>query len=608
MTVRKAVSQAVTLKPPHRVNHRAGAREPGGSPWLGRRGEPTEAFQRYQDIERAAQALWPWRTASAVSPSTALGAFSDWMQHLAASPAKQWELTEIAMQNAMRWARAASAGPADNCWCIEPLPQDKRFDDPAWRERPYVWFAQSLLLQQSWWQHATTGVPGVSPHHERMVEFTARQWLDMISPSNFVTLNPVVTRRTLEEAGANLARGAMHALGDAYRESNNQPPVGAEHYELGVNVAATPGRVVLRNRLMELIQYTPTTPKAHAEPILFVPAWIMKYYVLDLEERNSMVRFLVDAGYTVFMISWKNPHAEDRELGLDDYHRLGVRAALDTIAKARPDRAVHAVGYCLGGTLLAMVASLLGRVRSHVLKSITMLAAQVDFTDPGELSLFIDESQVAFFENQMAVQGVLDKGQMRGTFQMLRSRDLVWSYRLATYLMGERAPISALMAWNADGTHLPYRMHSEYLHALYLDNALAHGEYRLGGVPISLSDIHTPIFSVGAVQDHVAPWRSVFKLHQFTTADQTFVLTAGGHNVGIVNPPGQPKSSHRIRHWKHLDRLLTPDEWLAETEPEAGSWWTPWLAWLNRHSSGLEALPVQLPSLGKAPGTYVLQK
>ncbi len=603
MTVRKAV----TLSPPHRVNHHAGAREPGGSPWLGRRGEPTETFQRYQDIERAAQALWP-SPASAVSPSTALGAYSDWMQHLLASPAKQWELTEIAIQNAMRWARAASAGPADNCWCIEPLPQDKRFDDPAWRERPYVWFAQALLLQQSWWQHATTGVPGVSPHHERMVEFTARQWLDMISPSNFVALNPVVTRRTLEEAGANLARGAMHALGDAYRESANLPPVGAEPYELGVNVATTPGRVVLRNRLMELIQYTPTTPKVHAEPILFVPAWIMKYYVLDLEPHNSMVKFLVDAGYTVFMISWKNPHAEDRELGLDDYHRLGVRAALDTIAKARPDRAVHAVGYCLGGTLLAMVASLLGRERSHVLKSITMLAAQVDFTDPGELSLFIDESQVAFFDNQMAVQGVLDKGQMRGTFQMLRSRDLVWSYRLATYLMGERAPISALMAWNADGTHLPYRMHSEYLHALYLDNALAHGEYRLGGVPISLSDIHTPIFSVGAVQDHVAPWRSVFKLHQFTTADQTFVLTAGGHNVGIVNPPGQPKSSHRIRHWKHLDRLLTPDEWLAETEPEAGSWWTPWLEWLKRHSSGLEALPVQLPSLGKAPGTYVLQK
>jgi polyhydroxyalkanoate synthase len=308
------------------------------------------------------------------------------------------------------------------------------------------------------------------------------------------------------------------------------------------------------------------------------------------------------------MISWKNPTPEDRDLTLDDYHRLGVRAALEAIALARPSQPVHAVGYCLGGTLLAMVAALLAREKSHALKTITLLAAQVDFTDPGEMSLFIDESQVSWFENQMAIRGVLDKGQMRGTFQMLRSRDLVWSYRLATYLMGERAPVSALMAWNADGTHLPYRMHSEYLHALYIENALAHGEYRLGGVPISLADIHAPIFTVGAVQDHVAPWRSVFKLHQFTTADQTFVLTAGGHNVGIVNPPGQPKSSHRLRHWKHLDRLLTPDEWLADTHAVPGSWWTPWLEWLQRHSSGPVALPRQLPSLGKAPGTYVLQK
>jgi len=592
----------------HTGRHPAGTREPGGSPWLGDRSRPTETFERYQGIERALQALWPWRSAVGVSPTTTTGAWSDWIQHLAGSPAKQWELAEIALQHSLRWVRAAAAGPSDDCWCIEPLPQDKRFDDPAWRQRPYVWCAQALLLQQVWWHHATTGVPGVSPHHQRMVEFTARQWLDMVSPSNSVMLNPVVMRRTIEEGGANLARGAMHALGDSWREASNLPPVGTEAWQVGVNVACTPGHVVLRNRLMELIQYTPTTPNAHAEPILFVPAWIMKYYVLDLEPQSSMVKFLVDAGFTVFMISWKNPQPEDCDLALDDYHRLGVRAALEAIDRAQPGQAVHGVGYCLGGTLLAMVAALLGRERDHAFKTLTLLAAQVDFTDPGELSLFIDESQVAWFENQMAVQGVLDKGQMRGTFQMLRSRDMVWSYRLTTYLMGERAPTSALMAWNADGTHLPYRMHSEYLHALYLDNALAHGEYRLGGVPISLSDIHTPIFTVGAVQDHVAPWRSVFKLHHFTTADQTFVLTAGGHNVGIVNPPGSPKSSHRIRHWKHLDRLLTPDEWLAETEVLPGSWWTPWRDWLTRHSSGLQPLPRQLDSLGAAPGTYVLRQ
>ena len=523
----------------------------------------------------------------------------------AADPAKL-----IEMQKGF-WTEATSLWSAFLTPGQQPPEQapvkDRRFADKSWESNPvFDVIRRSYLLLC---EHLLGGVQhldGLPEKDRQRLRFATETVLDAISPSNFPLTNPRVIERTLETRGDNLLHGLEHMLHDLDRGQLTHSPETA--FEVGRNIAATPGKVVHENAFYQLIQYTPTTPKVHAEPILFVPAWIMKYYVLDLEPRNSMVKFLVDAGYTVFMISWKNPHAEDRELGLDDYHRLGVRAALDTIAKARPDRAVHAVGYCLGGTLLAMVASLLGRERSHVLKSITLLAAQVDFTDPGELSLFIDESQVAFFDNQMAVQGVLDKGQMRGTFQMLRSRDLVWSYRLATYLMGERAPISALMAWNADGTHLPYRMHSEYLHALYLDNALAHGEYRLGGVPISLSDIHTPIFSVGAVQDHVAPWRSVFKLHQFTTADQTFVLTAGGHNVGIVNPPGSPKSSHRIRHWKHLDRLLTPDEWLAETHAVPGSWWTPWLGWLRRHSSSLEALPRQLPSLGKAPGTYVLQK
>lgn len=596
------------VMPPATPAGLAGARERGGSPWLGRRSPPSDALLRYQAIERALQVLSPWHATTPVSPATTLGAFTDWALHLATSPAKQWELWDVALQNGLRWAQAATAGPADDCWCIEPLPQDKRFDDAAWRARPFVWYAQALLLQQVWWQRATTGVAGVSHHHERMVDFAARQWLDMMSPSNGVLSNPVVLRRTLQEGGANLARGALHAMGDAWRDWNSLPPIGAERFRIGVEMATTPGRVVLRNRLMELIQYTPTTPTVHAEPVLIVPAWIMKYYVLDLEPHNSMVKFLVDAGYTVFAISWKNPQAEDSDLGLDDYHRMGVRAALETIARIAPDHGVHAVGYCLGGTLLAMVAALLGREKSHALKTMTLLAAQVDFTDPGELSLFIDESQVAWFESQMARQGVLNKGQMHATFQMLRSRDLVWSYRLATYLLGERAPVNALMAWNADGTHLPYRMHSEYLHALYLDNALAHGEYHLGGVPISLSDIRAPIFTVGAVQDHVAPWRSVFKLHQFTTADQTFVLTAGGHNVGIVNPPGQAKSSYRLRHWKHLDRLLTPDEWLAAADPVPGSWWTPWVDWLAHHSSGLGPLPARLPSLGPAPGTYVLQK
>ena len=590
---------------------RAGAREPGGSPWLGRRSPPSDSFTRYQAIERALQSLLPAQASSSVAPATSLGAFNDWALHLATSPAKQWELMQLAAEQASQWWCAVAASPAHlggGPWCIEPLPQDKRFDDPAWRTPPYSLIAQLFLLRQAWWHRATTGVPGVSRHHEQMVEFAARQWLDTVSPSNAVLSNPAVLQRTFDERGVNLVRGAMHAAGDAWRNLTDQPPLGAEQYRLGVDVAATPGQVILRNRLMELIQYTPTTPNVHPEPILIVPAWIMKYYVLDLEPHNSMVRFLVDQGYTVFAISWKNPQAEDRDLGLDDYYRLGVRAALDEVAARLPARPVHAVGYCLGGTLLSMAAAALGREKSKALKSITLLAAQTDFTDPGELSLFIDESQVAWLENQMAKRGYLEKGQMKGAFQMLRSRDLVWSYRLATYLLGERAPISALMAWNADSTRLPWRMHSEYLRALYLDNALAHGEFHLEGTPINLSDIRVPIFTVGTVQDHVAPWRSVFKLHQLTNAEQTFVLTAGGHNVGIVNPPGQARSSYRLCRWQHEDRLLTPDEWLAANEPVKGSWWTPWSKWLVRHSSALEAPPPAGLSLGPAPGLYVRDK
>jgi polyhydroxyalkanoate synthase len=585
---------------------RAGSRERGGSPWLGRRNPPSHQFAMYQALERSLLALWPSQGVS-VAPATALGAFADWAMHLALSPAKQWELAGLAGEQAARWGRAATSGPADDCWCVEPLPQDKRFDDARWRERPFVWFAQAFLLRQEWWQCATTAVPGVSHHHEQMVNFAARQWLDMVSPSNSVLANPVVLNRSVGEAGANLVRGALHAASDAWLDATDKPPQGAETFKVGVNVAMTPGRVVLRNRLIELIQYAPTTPTVHPEPVLIVPAWIMKYYVLDLEPAHSLVKFLVDRGFTVFMISWKNPQAEDHDLGLDDYHRLGLRAALEALDAAMPSRPVHAVGYCLGGTLLAMGAAALGRERPKALKSLTFLAAQTDFTDPGELSLFIDESQIAWLENTMASRGFLDKRQLRATFHMLRSRDLVWSYRLATYLLGERAPVTALMAWNADGTRLPFRMHSEYLRALYLDNALAHGEYRLEGVPINLADIQAPIFNVGTVQDHVAPWRSVYKLHQFTNADQTFALTAGGHNVGIVNPPGQTASSYRLRHWASGDRRLTPDEWLAATPPVDGSWWTPWTAWLARHSARRVPPPPLLPSLGPAPGRHVLE-
>ena len=586
----------------------AGTRERAASPWLTASVDATDAdATRRQPASR----IEPWAAplpGGPVAPATALGAFMDWWVHVAGSPSKQLELGRLAAE---QWLHAGAAVVAGEH--IAPLPQDKRFADPAWHRPPYNAVAQAFLLAEQWWQSATTHVPGVSRHHEQMVAFAARQWLDMVAPSNFIATNPVVQQRILAEGGMNLVRGAQHAAEDRWRDLADLPPAGAEAFEPGRTVAVTPGRVVLRNRIMELIEYEPATAKVHAEPVLIVPAWIMKYYVLDLSPGNSLIRHLVAHGFTVFAISWKNPTGADHDLGMGDYESLGVRAALEAVGRIVPGAGIHAVGYCLGGTLLSIAAAL-GRDGNSPLRTLTLLAAQTDFTAPGELGLFIDEAQVAFLEQLMARRGYLDKKQMQSTFQMLRSNDLIWSYRLHEHLLGERRAVSDLTAWNADGTRLPARMHSEYLRGMFLDNALARGEWRVGGQPVNLANIRVPIFNVGIVQDHVAPWRSVFKLHALTDAEQTFVLTAGGHNVGIVNPPGQAKSSYRLRTWHAGDRLLTADEWIAATKPVADTWWTPWLEWLRAHSTrrvappSMGAVAAGLPPLEAAPGLYVHER
>ncbi len=578
-----------------------GLRERGDSSWLGQPVPASAGFERHRDLDR-----WLLSTVApftgGLAPVTLAAAAADWWLHLLASPAKQLELAQLLLQ-----APGAAA--------VAALPQDKRFAAPAWRQWPFSSWAQGFLQWQQLWQHATEGVPGVSRHHEAMVAFGARQWLDMLSPSNFLCTNPVVLQRTAAESGANLWRGAALALQDAWLDALGLPPAGAEAFAVGRNLATTPGQVVMHNRLAELIQYDATTPQVRPEPLLLVPAWLMKYYVLDLSAHNSLVRALVAQGFTVFVLSWKNPTPEDRETSLDDYAGLGVAAALDTIARIRPATPVHALGYCLGGTLMAMVAARLARTQPQALKSLTLLTAQTDFSDPGELGLFIDEGQLEMLEDTMWRQGVLQARQLKGTFQMMRSQDLIWSYRVISQLLGERPPLTDLMAWNADGTRLPYRAHAQVLRQLYLENRLARGRMELQGQALNLADIRVPVFSVGAVQDHVAPWRSVFKLHALTDAEQTFVLTAGGHNVGIVNPPGAARTSRRLRRWRAGERLLTPDEWLDSTPVEAGSWWTPWFAWLQRHSGRWIAAPAAcgaaergVPPLGPAPGLYVLER
>ncbi len=548
-----------------------------------------------------------------LSPAALTEAYFDWLVHLGAAPGKQLQLAQKALRKWLRlmhyMATSAPTQKQHTC-CIEPLLNDRRFNADGWHGWPYDVIYQTFLLQQQWWHNATTDVRGVTQQHERQVEFAARQVLDVFSPANFIATNPEVLHKTMATGGLNLVRGFWNFVEDWERSINGRPPAGSEAFKVGVNLAVTPGKVIFRNELIELIQYTPTTDKVRPEPVLIVPAWIMKYYILDLSTRNSLVKHLVEQGFTVFIISWKNPTSEDRNLGLEDYRTLGIEAALAEIDKVAPGNMVHGVGYCLGGTLLSIEAAARARNNHDPFKTVTLLAAQVDFTEPGELGLFINESQVSFLEDMMWQQGYLDAHQMSGAFQLLRSNDLVWSRMVRDYLMGERRPMIDLMAWNADSTRLPYRMHSEYLRQLFLNNDLAEGRYRVGDRPIALTDIRAPVFAVGTEHDHVAPWRSVYKLNLFLDTDVTFLLTSGGHNVGIVSAPGVPGRHYRVRTKPEISPYADPDTWVSETPEKQGSWWPALFGWLAAHSGPMQpvdAARATPTALCDAPGAYVLQ-
>jgi polyhydroxyalkanoate synthase subunit PhaC len=556
------------------------------------------------------------RYTAGLSPSALALAYLDWATHLAASPGKSIQLGEKAVRKSMRLlAYACRCGLRNDpsARCIEPLPQDRRFNGERWQQFPFNLIYQAFLLNQQWWHVATTGIRGVSPHHQNVVEFASRQILDMLSPSNFVLTNPEVLERTAQQGGMNLVGGIANLIDDWQRAGRGDKPAGVDKFIVGADVAATPGEVVYRNNLIELIRYAPAAAKVRPEPVLIVPAWIMKYYILDLSPHNSLVKYLTEQGYTVFMISWKNPTEEDRNLGMEDYRAHGLMAALDAVNTQLPGAAIHAVGYCLGGTLLSIAAAAMARDGDRRLKSLTLLAAQIDFTEAGELMLFIDESEIAFLEDLMWEQGVLDSRQMAGAFQLLRSNDLIWSHMVRNYLMGEREPMTDLMAWNADATRMPYRMHCEYLRHLFLDNDLAEGRFTAGGHPVALSDIRLPIFAVGTVQDHVAPWRSTHKIHLLSDAEVTYALTTGGHNAGIVSEIGHNGRSYRVMTRPAEGHYVDPDTWLATALRKDGSWWPEWTAWLGAHSgAAVDEEPSNVrgtgaASLGPAPGTYVLQ-
>ncbi|ABI57720.1 PHA/PHB synthase family protein [Alkalilimnicola ehrlichii MLHE-1] len=556
------------------------------------------------------------RVTGGLSPASLGLAYVDWAIHMGISPGRQTELVEKAWRKATRLSlyamRCAANGAERHPPCIEPLPQDTRFNASQWQRWPFnVWY-QGFLLTQQWWHVATTDIRGVETHHEDVVNFLGRQILDIYSPSNYFWTNPELMETTAKEGGANLYRGLRNWWDDTARRIQGEPPAGMEKWKVGENLALTPGKVVYSNRLIELIQYEPATDRVHPEPVLIVPAWIMKYYILDLRPGKSLVEYLVNQGHTVFMMSWKNPSADDSDLGMEDYRKMGIMDALKAVNTIVPEQKVHAAGYCLGGTLLMLAAAAMAREGDDRLASLTCFAAQCDFTEPGELDLFIDDSQVTFLEDMMWHAGYLSSDQMAGAFQLLRSKDLIWSRMVREYLMGERSEMIDLMAWNADTTRLPYRMHSEYLRQLFLNNDFVEERYDVDGQPIHLWDVRTPIFAVGTTKDHIAPWKSVYKINRLARTDVTFALTTGGHNAGIVTPPGHPRRTYQVHCRKVQDPYLAPDDFLAEVPSKQGSWWPEWHRWLARHS-GNKGKPPQMGAdvrgyrpQRNAPGKYVL--
>ena len=563
--------------------------------------------------------LWLARVTNGISPAAIALAYTDWLSHFLTSPSHQTELAGTAFRNAVLWLQYSAQSVRGDCpLCASTTPNDKRFVAPEWHRPPFNLLAQAFLLQQQWWDQATTGVRGVSAHHEDVTAFTTRQWLDMWSPSNFIATNPEVLRATAAQGGANLVTGAANWWRDAMAVLSGGSARGVEAFEPGEHVALTPGKVVFRNSLIELIQYEPVTHDVAAEPVLILPSWIMKFYILDLTPDDSLVRYLVSRGHTVFMVSWRNPDGADRELSMNDYLSLGVLAAVAAVQGARPATRIHAAGYCLGGTLLAIASAVLGARNRNPLKTVSLLAGQVDFHQPGELGLFIDESQIAFLESVMAERGYLDGRQMAGAFQLINSKDLVWSKLVHEYLMGAQSPMTPMKAWNADATRLPARMHSEYLRWLYLHNDLAEGRYLVDGEPVRLAAIELPLFAVATERDHVSPWESVYKIHHLAHAPVTFALASGGHNVGIVSPPAgpsaHPQASYQLDFHAPGKAPADPQLWLDEASVHPGSWWPCWADWLDRNGSGKRIAPPPIKALLHqglpltAPGTYVHQK
>jgi polyhydroxyalkanoate synthase subunit PhaC len=528
-------------------------------------------------------------------------------------PDRAWAAyTDMLTQSTQLWANAAMQmwgvqGGENRPPLAAPEPGDRRFSAPDWqRNAAFDALKQSYLLSATTLLKAAANVEGLDPAQQRKLTFYLRQFLDAISPTNSLFTNPQVIHATIESGGQNLVNGTRNLMRDLAAGEIKMTDTDA--FAPGRNLALTPGNVVMRNKLVELIQYASASATVHAVPLLFIPPWINKYYILDMQPQNSLIKFLVDHGFSVFVISWKNPDQSMEDTTFDDYLELGPLAALRAVKEITGSATVNPVGYCIGGTLLSMTLPYLAAMGDQSANAATFLVALQDFSEVGDTAVFIDEPQVAYIEQQMLERGYLESRHMATMFNMLRANDLIWSNVVNNYLLGKDPPAFDLLYWNADGTRMARAAHSFYLRHTYLENNLIKpGHVTLKGVPIDLGQIKQDLYAVGTEQDHIVPWRSAWRITRLAGGNSRFVVGGSGHIAGVINAPTRGRG-----YWTNPRPAADPDAWLSAATRHEGSWWTDWLDWLSTRS-GEQVTPPAMgsnayPPLASAPGAYVLER
>ncbi|MFN7086069.1 MAG: PHA/PHB synthase family protein [Burkholderiales bacterium] len=582
--------------------------------------DPAEIAKLYADIAHKSARLLtrflqggPGEASAALNDELGIGrAFFEAWSRMLADPLKLaaaqfglWQDYMNLWQNAMLGLLGHETRPV-----AEPPPGDRRFRHEDWqRNFLYDYIKQSYLIAAKHLHQTLAGLEGLDPKTAKKVDFYTRQYIDALSPSNFLLTNPEVLRETVKSGGQNLVRGLNNLLEDLMQGDGGllrMRMTDTSAFRLGENIAVTKGKVVFQNELLQLIQYEPLTAEVYRRPLLIIPPWINKYYILDLRENNSFVRWAVEQGHTVFMISWVNPDRRLAHKSFDDYLTEGALAALDAVERATGERDVNVIGYCLGGTLLACLLAWLAARKEQRVHSATFFVSMIDFERPGELEVFIDEQQLAALEKKMAKRGYLEGSEMAATFNMLRANDLIWSFVVNNYLLGKDPLPFDLLYWNSDATRMPAAMHGFYLRNMYLKNLLKKpGGITLAGVPIDVTRITTPAYFISTIEDHIAPWKSTYAGAKLLAGPVRFVLGGSGHIAGIINPP----AAHKYCYWTNDTLADDPDEWLSTARRHPGSWWPDWAKWVARHGGGKVAARVPgaggLGVIEDAPGSYV---